>query len=170
MLVEKQETVEVPVGRLTCFVLLWSEPSGQGKWERRWWYCPSLEYAAKYTAQFEVVGAGGKPLSSQPNSWELMGVRVPSPEPRQAQPLRMKRRSRAAVAAFGEDRREQREDMQHVRPHREAHVDAGGCSFWAMRVASSSSVSAVPTWIRIGGRPSARHAGAPRGASSHPCR
>jgi len=77
VLVEKQETVEVPIGRLACFVLLWSEPSGQGKWERRWWYCPSLEYAAKYTAQFEVVGAGGKPLSSQPTSWELMGVRVP---------------------------------------------------------------------------------------------
>jgi hypothetical protein len=77
VLVEKQEAVDVPVGRLACFVLLWSEPSGQGKWERRWWYCPSLEYAAKYTAQFEVVGAGGKPLSSQPTSWELMGVRVP---------------------------------------------------------------------------------------------
>ncbi|MBN9087042.1 MAG: hypothetical protein J0J01_09055 [Reyranella sp.] len=77
VLVEKQETVEVPVGRLACYVLLWSEPSGQGKWERRWWYCPSLEYVAKYTAQFEVVGAGGKPLSSQPTSWELMGVRVP---------------------------------------------------------------------------------------------
>lgn len=77
VVVEKQETVEVPVGRLACFVLLWSEPSGQGKWERRWWYCPSLEYAAKYTAQFEVVGASGKPLSSQPTSWELMGVRVP---------------------------------------------------------------------------------------------
>jgi hypothetical protein len=75
--IEKRETVEVPVGRLACFVLLWTEPSGQGKWERRWWYCPSLEYAAKYTAQFEVVGAGGKPLSSQPTSWELMGVRVP---------------------------------------------------------------------------------------------
>jgi hypothetical protein len=75
--VEKQETVEVPVGRLACYVLLWTEPSGQGKWERRWWYCPSLEYAAKYTAQFAVVGAGGQPLSSQPASWELMGVRVP---------------------------------------------------------------------------------------------
>jgi hypothetical protein len=75
--IEKQETVEVPVGRLACYVLLWSEPSGQGKWDRRWWYCPSLEYAVKYTAQFEVVGAGGKPSSSQPASWELMGVRVP---------------------------------------------------------------------------------------------
>jgi hypothetical protein len=75
--IEKQENVEVPVGRLACFVLLWTEPSGQGKWERRWWYCPSLEYAAKYTAQFEVVGAGGRTLSSQPTSWELMGVRVP---------------------------------------------------------------------------------------------
>ena len=75
--IEKQETVEVPVGRLACFVLLWAEPSGQGKWERRWWYCPSLAYAAKYTAQFEVVGAGGKTLSSQPTSWELQGVRVP---------------------------------------------------------------------------------------------
>ncbi|TMJ29818.1 MAG: hypothetical protein E6G95_06000 [Alphaproteobacteria bacterium] len=75
--IEKQETIEVPVGRLACFVLLWTEPSGQGKWERRWWYCPSLEYAVKYTAQFEVVGAGGQPLSSQPTSWELMGVRVP---------------------------------------------------------------------------------------------
>jgi hypothetical protein len=77
VLIEKQETVEVPVGRLACFVLLWSEPSGQGKWDRRWWYCPSLEYAAKYTAQFEVVSAGGKALSSRPASWELMGVRVP---------------------------------------------------------------------------------------------
>ena len=75
--IEKHETIEVPVGRLACYVLLWTEPSGQGKWERRWWYCPSLEYAAKYTAQFEVVSAGGKPLSSQPTSWELMGVRVP---------------------------------------------------------------------------------------------
>jgi hypothetical protein len=75
--VEKRETVEVPVGKLACYVLLWSEPSGQGRWERRWWYCPSLEYAAKYTAQFEVVSPGGKPLSSQPTSWELMGVRVP---------------------------------------------------------------------------------------------
>jgi hypothetical protein len=75
--IEKHETVEVPVGRLACYVLLWTEPSGQGKWERRWWYCPSLEYAAKYTAQFEVVTAGGRPLSSQPTSWELQGVRVP---------------------------------------------------------------------------------------------
>jgi len=77
VLIERQETVEVPVGRLSCFVLLWSEPSGRGKWERRWWYCPSLAYAVKYTAEFEVVGTDGKPLSSQPTSWELMGVRVP---------------------------------------------------------------------------------------------
>lgn len=75
--IEKQETLDVPVGRLSCFVLLWTEPSGQGKWERRWWYCPSLEYAAKYAAKFEVVGAGGRMLSSQPTSWELQGVRVP---------------------------------------------------------------------------------------------
>ena len=90
--IEKQETIEVPVGRLACFVLLVRSSFGgypprgsihegvqarTGKWERRWWYCPSLEYAVKYTAQFEVVGAGGQPLSSQPTSWELMGVRVP---------------------------------------------------------------------------------------------
>jgi hypothetical protein len=75
--IEKHETVEVPVGRLACYVLLWTEPSGQGKWERRWWYCPSLEYAVKYAARFEVVTAGGQPSSSQPTSWELMGVRVP---------------------------------------------------------------------------------------------
>jgi hypothetical protein len=75
--VEKHETVRVPVGQLACFVLLWTEPSGQGKWERRWWYCPSLEYAAKYTAKFEVLDARGRALASYPASWELMGVRVP---------------------------------------------------------------------------------------------
>ncbi len=75
--VEKYETVDVPVGRLNCFVLLWTEPSGQGRWERRWWYCPSLEYAAKYSAKFEVVSPGGRILSSSPTSWELAGVRVP---------------------------------------------------------------------------------------------
>jgi hypothetical protein len=75
--VEKYETVDVPVGRLNCFVLLWAEPSGQGRWERRWWYCPSLEYAAKYSAKFEVVGASGRALTSSPTSWELAGVRVP---------------------------------------------------------------------------------------------
>jgi hypothetical protein len=75
--VEKYETVEVPVGRLKCFVLLWTEPSGQGRWERRWWYCPSLEYAAKYSAKFEVVSPGGRILTSSPTSWELAGIRVP---------------------------------------------------------------------------------------------
>jgi hypothetical protein len=75
--VEKYETVEVPVGTLACYVLLWTEPSGQGRWERRWWYCPSLEYAAKYTASFEVVTAAGRTLSSSPASWELQSVRVP---------------------------------------------------------------------------------------------
>ena len=75
--VEKYETVEVPVGRLNCFVLLWTEPSGQGRWERRWWYCPSLEYVAKYSAKFEVVSPGGRILTSSPTSWELAGVRVP---------------------------------------------------------------------------------------------
>ena len=75
--VEKYETVEVPVGRLNCYVLLWTEPSGQGRWERRWWYCPSLEYAAKYSAKFEVVGPSGRILTSSPTSWELAGVRLP---------------------------------------------------------------------------------------------
>jgi hypothetical protein len=75
--VEKYETVEVPVGRLNCFVLLWTEPSGQGRWERRWWYCPSLRYAAKYSARFEVVSPGGRTLTSSPTSWELAGIRVP---------------------------------------------------------------------------------------------
>jgi hypothetical protein len=75
--VEKYETVSVPVGKLACYVLLWTEPSGQGKWERRWWYCPSLEYAAKYTASFEVVTPGGQTLSSSPASWELQSVQVP---------------------------------------------------------------------------------------------
>jgi hypothetical protein len=75
--VEKYETVEVPVGKLACYVLLWSEPSGQGRWERRWWYCPSLEYAAKYSASFEVVTPTGRTLSSNPASWELQSVRVP---------------------------------------------------------------------------------------------
>jgi len=75
--VEKYETVEVPVGKLACYVLLWSEPSGQGRWERRWWYCPSLEYAAKYSASFEVVTPSGRTLSSNPASWELQSVRVP---------------------------------------------------------------------------------------------
>jgi hypothetical protein len=75
--VEKYETVSVPVGNLACYVLLWTEPSGQGKWERRWWYCPSLEYAAKYTASFEVVTQGGQTLSNSPASWELQGVQVP---------------------------------------------------------------------------------------------
>ena len=75
--VEKYETVEVPIGRLNCFVLLWTEPSGQGRWERRWWYCPSLAYAAKYSAKFEVVSPGGRILTSSPTSWELTGVRVP---------------------------------------------------------------------------------------------
>lgn len=75
--VEKYETVQVPVGKLACYVLLWSEPSGQGRWERRWWYCPSLEYAAKYSASFEVVTPSGRTLSSNPASWELQSVRVP---------------------------------------------------------------------------------------------
>jgi hypothetical protein len=75
--VERYEPVDVPVGKLFCYVLLWSEPSGQGKWERRWWYCPSLEYPAKYAAQFEVVGADGRTLTSSPTSWELTGIRVP---------------------------------------------------------------------------------------------
>lgn len=75
--VEKYETVEVPIGRLNCYVLLWTEPSGQGRWERRWWYCPSLAYAAKYSARFEVVSPGGRILTSSPTSWELTGVRVP---------------------------------------------------------------------------------------------
>lgn len=75
--VEKYETVSVPVGKLACYVLLWTEPSGQGKWERRWWYCPSLEYVAKYTASFEVVTSGGQTLSNSPASWELQSVRVP---------------------------------------------------------------------------------------------
>jgi len=75
--VEKYESVEVPVGRLNCFVLLWTEPSGQGRWERRWWYCPSLEFVAKYSAKFEVVGATGRALTSSPTSWELAGIRVP---------------------------------------------------------------------------------------------
>ena len=75
--VEKHDTVEVPVGKLACYVLLWSEPSGQGRWERRWWYCPSLEYAAKYSSSFEVVSPTGRILSSNPASWELQSVRVP---------------------------------------------------------------------------------------------
>lgn len=75
--VEKYETVEVPVGQLNCFVLLWTEPSGQGRWERRWWYCPSLEFVAKYSAKFEVVSPSGRILSSSPTSWELAGIRVP---------------------------------------------------------------------------------------------
>jgi hypothetical protein len=75
--VEKYETVSVPVGKLACYVLLWTEPSGQGRWDRRWWYCPSLEYAAKYTASFEVVTSGGQTLSNSPASWELQSVRVP---------------------------------------------------------------------------------------------
>ena len=75
--VEKYESVEVPVGRLNCFVLLWTEPSGQGRWERRWWYCPSLEFVAKYSAKFEVVSPGGRILTSSPTSWELAGIRVP---------------------------------------------------------------------------------------------
>jgi hypothetical protein len=75
--VEKNETVEVPVGRLACYVLLWSEPSGQGRWERRWWYCPSLQSAAKYSASFEVVTPSGRTLSSNPASWELQSVLVP---------------------------------------------------------------------------------------------
>jgi hypothetical protein len=75
--VERYAPVDVPVGRLFCYVLLWSEPSGQGKWDRRWWYCPSLDYAAKYAAQFEVVGTDGRTLTSSPTSWELTGIRVP---------------------------------------------------------------------------------------------
>jgi hypothetical protein len=75
--VEGHETIRVPVGQLSCFVLLWTEPSGTGKWNRRWWYCPSLGYPVKYTAQFEVVGANGRISSSSPTSWELAGVRVP---------------------------------------------------------------------------------------------
>ena len=75
--VERYEPVDVPVGRLFCYVLLWSEPSGQGRWERRWWYCPSLEYPAKYAAQFAVTSSDGRLLSSSPTSWELTGIRVP---------------------------------------------------------------------------------------------
>ena len=33
--VEKYESVEISIGRLNCYVLLWTEPSGQGRWERR---------------------------------------------------------------------------------------------------------------------------------------
>lgn len=75
--IEKYDRLKVPVGELNCFVLLWTEPSGQGKWARRWWYCPSIEYAAKYTAQFEVVGPDGRTRVSSPTSWELVGIRVP---------------------------------------------------------------------------------------------
>ena len=75
--IEKYETVAVPVGRLACFVILWTEPSGQGKWERRWWYCPALGFVAKYSAKFEVVGGGGGSPPSYPASWELVQVRVP---------------------------------------------------------------------------------------------
>ena len=75
--IEKYETVAVPVGRLACFIVLWTEPSGQGKWERRWWYCPALGFVAKYSAKFEVVGGTGSSLPSYPASWELMQVRVP---------------------------------------------------------------------------------------------
>jgi len=75
--VERYEPLDVPVGRLFCYVLLWSEPSGQGRWERRWWYCPSLEYPAKYAAQFEVTTSDGRLLKSSPTSWELTGIRVP---------------------------------------------------------------------------------------------
>ncbi|HLG49636.1 MAG TPA: hypothetical protein VKY24_25555 [Reyranella sp.] len=75
--VEKHETVEVPVGTLACYVLLWTEPSGQGRWERRWWYCPSLGSAAKYNASFEVVTPSGRTLSTNPASWELQSVQVP---------------------------------------------------------------------------------------------
>jgi hypothetical protein len=75
--VEKYETVAVPVGRLACFVILWTEPSGQGRWERRWWYCPALGFVAKYSAKFEVVGGSGSSPPSYPASWELMEVRVP---------------------------------------------------------------------------------------------
>jgi hypothetical protein len=77
VVVEKYETVDVPVGRLNCYVLLWTEPSGQGRWERRWWYCPSLEYAAKYSAKFEVVHPNGRAFSTSPTNWELTAVRVP---------------------------------------------------------------------------------------------
>jgi hypothetical protein len=75
--VEKYESIRVPAGQLSCFVLVWTEPSGTGKWDRRWWYCPSLGYPAKYTAKFEVVGADGRTFSSSPTDWELSGVRVP---------------------------------------------------------------------------------------------
>jgi len=75
--VESYGTIDVPVGRLNCFVLLWTEPSGQGRWERRWWYCPALAYAAKYTAKFDVIAPDGRSHSTYPASWELMGVRVP---------------------------------------------------------------------------------------------
>lgn len=75
--VESYGSLDVPVGRLNCYVLLWTEPSGQGRWERRWWYCPALAYAAKYTAKFDVMGADGRSRSTYPASWELMGVRVP---------------------------------------------------------------------------------------------
>lgn len=75
--IEKYETLAVPVGQLACFVVLWTEPSGQGRWERRWWYCPALGFVAKYSAKFEVVGGAGSSPPSYPASWELMQVRVP---------------------------------------------------------------------------------------------
>jgi hypothetical protein len=75
--VESYGSLDVPVGRLNCYVLLWTEPSGQGRWERRWWYCPALAYAAKYTAKFDVIAPDGRSHSTYPASWELMGVRVP---------------------------------------------------------------------------------------------
>jgi hypothetical protein len=75
--IETHETIAVPAGRLACFVVLWTEPSGQGRWERRWWYCPALGLAAKYTAKFEVTNASAGRTASSPASWELVQIRVP---------------------------------------------------------------------------------------------
>jgi hypothetical protein len=76
--VERYAPVDVPDREAVLLrAALWSEPSGQGRWERRWWYCPSLEYPAKYAAQFEVTSSDGRLLSSSPTSWELTGIRVP---------------------------------------------------------------------------------------------
>lgn len=72
--VEKYETVKVPVGDLPAFVILQDERtfSGNGHWQRRWWYSPIVRYAV----QFEFVMLGGNPPPNYPRNWKLVELKL----------------------------------------------------------------------------------------------
>jgi len=53
----------------SCFVVLWTEPSGTGKWYRVV-VCPSLEYPPSTTQNLKSSGRR-RTFTSSPTSWEL---------------------------------------------------------------------------------------------------